>query len=119
MESQELLKVLIKSVDDVKEKLDKLDDRFRHVEKAIAESSGRHSGLVTAKDIFVVLGGRCVDTLVCAADTRVGNAYPILTIFAVVSFSRLLVTLYPLFTSSQWSVSSFISSNASDESGQE
>ena len=57
MESQELLKVLIKSVDDVKEKLDKLDDRVRHVEKAIAESSGRHSGLVTAKDIFVVLAG--------------------------------------------------------------
>ena len=57
MESQELLKLLIKSVDDVKEKLDKLDDRGRHVEKSIAESSGRHSGLVTAKDIFVVLAG--------------------------------------------------------------
>ena len=51
MESQELLSVLIKSVDAVKEKLDKLDERVRHVEKAVAESSGRHSGLVTAKDI--------------------------------------------------------------------
>ena len=56
MESQELLKLLIKSVDAVKEKLDKLDNNFRHVERAIAES-GRHSGLVTAKDIFVVLAG--------------------------------------------------------------
>ena len=57
MESQELLSVLIKSVDAVKEKLDKLDERFRVVERSIAESSGRHSGLVTAKDIFVVLAG--------------------------------------------------------------
>lgn len=57
MESQELLSVLIKSVDDVKEKLDKLDESFRHVEKSIAVSSGRHSGLVTAKDIFIVLAG--------------------------------------------------------------
>ena len=57
MESQELLTVLIKSVDDVKEKLDKIDERVRDVEKAIAESSGRHSGRVTAKDIFVVLAG--------------------------------------------------------------
>ena len=55
MESQELLKLLIKSVDAVKEKLDKIDDKFRHVEKAIAESSGRQSFFVTAKDIFVVL----------------------------------------------------------------
>ena len=57
VESQELLKVLIKLVDDVKEKLDKLDDRVRLVEKAIAENSGRQSGMVTAKDVFVVLCG--------------------------------------------------------------
>ena len=57
MESQELLKLLIKSVDDVREKIEKLDDRLRLVEKSIAESSGRQSGMVTAKDVFVVLCG--------------------------------------------------------------
>ena len=57
MESQELLKVLIKSVDDLDEKLDKIDERLRAVERSIAKESGRHSGLVTAKDIFVVLAG--------------------------------------------------------------
>ena len=49
--------LVIKSVDAVNEKLDKIDERLRVVEIAIAESSGRHSGLVTAKDIFVVLAG--------------------------------------------------------------
>ena len=35
--------------------------------------------------------------------------YPILTISAIVSFSSQLVTLYPRFTSSLWSVSSSMS----------
>ena len=55
--STELLQLLIKSVDEVKETLTSIDDRLRNVEKAIAESKGRHSGLVTAKDIFVVVCG--------------------------------------------------------------
>ena len=57
MDSQELLKVLIKSIDDLGEKLDKIDDRVRAVERSLSETSGRHSGLITAKDIFVVLAG--------------------------------------------------------------
>ena len=57
MESQELLNLLIKSVDEVRETLAKLDERLRLVEKSIAESSGRQSGRVTAKDVFVVLCG--------------------------------------------------------------
>ena len=57
MEGQELLSVLIKSVEGVNEKLDKIDERLRAVERSIAETRGRHSGLITAKDIFVVLAG--------------------------------------------------------------
>ena len=53
--STELLKLLIKGIDEVKEKLDGIENRLRDVEKAIAENIGRHSGLVTAKDIFIVL----------------------------------------------------------------
>ena len=45
----------VKSVDEVKDKLDGIDGRLSDVEKAIAGNSGRHSGLVTAKDIFVVI----------------------------------------------------------------
>ena len=55
--STELLQLLIKSVDEDKETLTSIDERLRNVEKAIAESKGRHSGLVTAKDIFVVICG--------------------------------------------------------------
>ena len=50
--STELLQLLIKSVDEVKETLSSIDDRLRNVEKTLAESKGRRSGLVTAKDIF-------------------------------------------------------------------
>ena len=57
MENAELLKVLIKSVDAVNEKIDRLDERLRAVEKAIAEESGRYSGLITAKDVIVVIIG--------------------------------------------------------------
>ena len=57
MENQELLKVLIKQVEDVNGKLDGIDTRLRAVERSIAETTGRHSGLITAKDIFVVLAG--------------------------------------------------------------
>jgi len=49
----ELLNLLIKGIDEVKEKLDGIKNQLRDVEKAIAESRGRHSGLVTAKDIFM------------------------------------------------------------------
>ena len=55
--STELLQLLIKSVDEDKETLTSIDERLRNVEKAIAESKGRTSGLVTAKDIFVVVCG--------------------------------------------------------------
>ena len=55
--STELLQLLIKSVDEVKETLSSIDDRLRNVEKTLAESKGRRSGLVTAKDIFVVVCG--------------------------------------------------------------
>ena len=55
--STELLQLLIKSVDEVKETLSSIDDRLRNVEAALSESKGRTSGLVTAKDIFVVVCG--------------------------------------------------------------
>ena len=55
--STELLQLLIKSVDEDKETLTSIDERLRNVEKAIAESKGRYSGQVTAKDIFIVICG--------------------------------------------------------------
>ena len=39
----------------MKAKLDGIENQLRDVEKAIAENKGRHSGLGTAKDIFIVL----------------------------------------------------------------
>ena len=73
MESQELLSVLIKSIEGLNEKLDKIDERLRVVEKALAKESGRYSGLVSAKDIFLVLAG--VGALILS-----GVCHPILTI---------------------------------------
>ena len=55
--STELLQLLIKSVNEVKQTLSSIDDRLRNVEKTLAENKGRHSELVTAKDIFVVICG--------------------------------------------------------------
>ena len=55
--STELLNLLIKGIDEVKQTLTSIDERLRNVEKALAENKGRHSGLVTAKDIFVVICG--------------------------------------------------------------
>lgn len=57
MSTPELLNLFIRGIDEVKEKLDGIEDRLRDVEKAITENRGRHSGLVTAKDVFVVLRG--------------------------------------------------------------
>ena len=55
--STEILNLLIKSVDDVKEQLDGIDTRLRNLETAFAKSEGRKSGIVTVKDVFVVLCG--------------------------------------------------------------
>ncbi len=55
MENAELLKVLIKAVDAVNDKLDKIDERLRVVESSISESKGRHSGLMTTKDVIIVI----------------------------------------------------------------
>ncbi len=88
MESQELLSVLIKSIEGLNEKLDKIDERLRVVEKALAKESGRYSGLVSAKDIFLVLAG--VGALILS-----GVCHPILTISKETFIMRtLLISMF-------------------------
>lgn len=55
MSNTELLLLLIKSVNEVKDKLDGIDGRLRDVEKAIVENKGRHSGLVKAVVDFICI----------------------------------------------------------------
>ena len=43
--------------DRLENRLMSIENRLREVEKYIAESKGKTSGLVTAKDVFVVLCG--------------------------------------------------------------
>ena len=57
MSNTELLQVLIKSVNDVKEKLDGIDERLRNLETAFARSEGKKSGLVRIKAVFLFLCG--------------------------------------------------------------
>ena len=46
-----------RNLDRLENRLISIENRLRDVEKSIAESKGKSSGLVTAKDVFVVLCG--------------------------------------------------------------
>jgi hypothetical protein len=57
MNDQNLYDLVQKSFDRLENRLISIENRLREVEKSIAESKGKTSGLVTAKDVFVVLCG--------------------------------------------------------------
>ena len=57
MNDQKLYDLVQKSFDRLENSLVSIENRLREVEKSIAEDSGKTSGLVTAKDVFVVLCG--------------------------------------------------------------
>ena len=53
--SNEVFDLLLKSIDEVKETLVSIDARLRKLETAIAEQEGRKKGLLTLKDIIVLI----------------------------------------------------------------
>lgn len=57
MNTDELYDLMQKGFDRIENRLIAIENRMRDVEKSIAESKGKTSGLVTAKDVFVVLCG--------------------------------------------------------------
>lgn len=57
MNTDELYNLVQKGFDRLENRLISIENRLRDVEKSIAESKGKSSGLVTAKDVFVVLCG--------------------------------------------------------------
>lgn len=57
MNADELYDLVQKSFDRLENRLIGIENRLRDVEKSIAESKGKSSGLVPAKDVFVVLCG--------------------------------------------------------------
>ena len=57
MKADELYDLVQKGFDRLENRLISLENRLRDVETSIAESKGKSSGLVTAKDVFVVLCG--------------------------------------------------------------
>ena len=52
---KETYDLLLRSIDEIKDALVSIDARLRKLETAIAESDGRKKGLLTAKDIFVLI----------------------------------------------------------------
>lgn len=57
MDTDKIYNLIEKSFDRLENRLISIEERLRDVEKSIAESKGKTSGLVTAKDVFVVLCG--------------------------------------------------------------
>ena len=57
MKADELYDLVQKGFDRLENRLINLENRLSEVEKHIAESKGKSSGLITAKDVFVVLCG--------------------------------------------------------------
>ena len=57
MKSDEIYDLVQKGFDRLENRLMSLDNRLSEVEKHITESKGKTSGLITAKDVFVVLCG--------------------------------------------------------------
>ena len=57
MKADELYDLIQKGFDRIENRLLSIENRLSEVEKSIAESKGKTSGLVTAKDVFVVLCG--------------------------------------------------------------
>ena len=57
MKTDELYDLVQKSFDRLENRLISIENRLRDVERTISENKGRQSGLVTAKDVFVVLCG--------------------------------------------------------------
>ena len=57
MKADELYDLVQKGFDRLENRLIAIENRLSEVEKYIAESKGKTSGLVTAKDVFVVLCG--------------------------------------------------------------
>lgn len=57
MKNEKLYDLMQKSLDRIESRLTNIEKRLSDVEKSIAESQGKSSALITAKDIFVVLCG--------------------------------------------------------------
>ena len=57
MKADEIYDLVQKGFDRLETRLIAIENRLSEVEKSIAESKGKTSGLVTAKDVFVVLCG--------------------------------------------------------------
>ena len=57
MNDENLYDLVQKSFDRLENRLIAIENRLRDVENSTAESKGKSSGLVTAKDVFVVLCG--------------------------------------------------------------
>ena len=57
MKTDELYDLVQRCFDRLENRLISIETRLRDVEKSIAESKGKTSGLVTAKDVFVFLCG--------------------------------------------------------------
>ena len=57
MKADELYDLVQKGFDRLENRLISIENRLRNVEKSIAESKGKSSELVTAKDVFVQLCG--------------------------------------------------------------
>ena len=55
MNDENLYDLVKRSFDRIEDRLISIENRMREVEKYISESKGRTSGLVTAKDVFIVL----------------------------------------------------------------
>lgn len=53
--SNDILNLIMQGVDEVKQTLTSIDNRLRKVEESLAENRGKHSGFVSAKDVFVVI----------------------------------------------------------------
>ena len=53
--STNILSLVLKGIDELKETLISIDNRLRKVEETLAENRGKHTGLTFAKDIFVVI----------------------------------------------------------------
>ncbi len=57
MKSDEIYDLVQKGFDRLENRLLSIEKRTGEIEKYIAESKGKTSGLITAKDVFVVLCG--------------------------------------------------------------
>ena len=57
MNDDKLYDLFQKCFDRIETRLISIENRMRDVENTIAETKGKSSGLVTAKDIFVVICG--------------------------------------------------------------